>query len=158
MLSLPSLPLPSHCPPSPPSPPLLHCRHHCCGHLSQLQSCILCWGWRGGGVLHAVVALWQVSNDGTLCSVLGWCHGGACARQVGGVGVLHSMLRWRHSGACAWWVGGMVGLAYRVGMASRRGLHMASQHHGWILHAVMGWRWQRTCMWRRWRRPWACVW
>src|SRR6266702_8937298 len=94
---------------------------------------------RNRGVLRTVVALRQVSNGGTLCSVLGWHHSGACARQVGGVGVLHSMLRWCHSGACAW-VGGMVGLAYCVGMASWRGLHMVSQHCGQILHAVMGWQ------------------
>src|SRR6266702_663424 len=57
-LLLPSLPLPSHCPPLATSPPPLHCCCCCCGHLSQSQSCIPCWGWHDGGVLHIVVGWW----------------------------------------------------------------------------------------------------
>jgi len=30
---------------------------------------------------------WEVGGGGALHSVLGWHHGGACARQVGSVGV-----------------------------------------------------------------------
>src|SRR6266702_3347841 len=128
--------------------------------------CTLCWGWHGGrvlcdvlalqhggGVLHAVLALWEVGGGGALHSVLGWHHSGACAQWVGSVGVLCSMMRWHHGRACVWWVGVRLGLVCRVGMASQWGLHVASQHCGWILHIVMGWWWWQTCMWRRWRWP-----
>ncbi len=66
---------------------------------------------RGGGVLRTMLA----------------------SREVGDGGALHSVLGWRQGRACVWRVGVMAGLACRVGMASRRGLHVASQRHGWIL-------------------------
>ncbi len=106
--------------------------------------CILCWGWHGGRVLCNVLVLQH--GGGVLCAVL-------VSQEVGGGRALCFMLGWHHSGACVWQVGIMVVPACHVGMASQWGLHMVSQHRGWILRTVMGWWWQQTCIWQRWRQP-----
>ncbi len=62
-----------------------------------------------------------------------------------------------HMLACAQQVSVMAGLACHVEMASWWALHVVSWHYGQILHAVIGWQWQWTFMWQRWRQPWACM-
>src|SRR6266702_97991 len=106
------------------------CRHPTVHHRhlpTAAPFCIPCWGWRGGGVLCDVLALW--CGGGVLRA--GWA-----TREVGGGAALSSVLGWRHGGACAWRVGVVAGLACHVGMASRWGLHVGSRRRGWILRAV----------------------
>ena len=106
MPSLPSLLLPSHCPPPPLSPPLLHCPHHC-GCLSWSQSCIPCWGWRGGRVLRAMLASQ-------------WVGSGGLAFRVG-------VVPWQGLCMAGWqcW-----GLAFCVEVAPWQDLCVAGQHCG----------------------------
>ncbi len=122
--SLPSPLPPSHCPPPPPSLPLLHFAYHArdgvvagscamCWHCGMVVgSCVLCWHCRRLAVVGPCIPYWGGATVGlvhggsvswwALCAMLGWCHSRACTWQVGIVG-----------GSCMQWQGGSGGrLAY----------------------------------------------